>query len=365
NAAVIVGQAATFTVALSDPNGASYQWSKNGSTIGGATTSSYTTPATTLGDNGAVFKVNANGPGGSATSSNALLTVVSPITIGSPTVIYDFNDCLTPANTTLNGTASIQCSGGITNSGVLHLTENANSQQGSFVMPDFNSGAAIKALTAVMSLRIADGSGTPADGFSFCWGSSNSIPDTANFGEGGQGDGLSVGLITYAGRPDGPAFYVSYHNTLLVNKIVPYSALTTADLSADPLQQYATLAIQVNENGTLDFQYKGNAIFVGLPLPGYTAMAGGRFAMGARTGGENETHWVDNIAIATTVGLVPLRLNFSTVGTDLRLTWAGDGFKLQSTPSLSSPTWTTVSTTSPYQTPITGPAQFFRLAPAP
>src|SRR6185436_15623319 len=123
NALVIVGQTATFTVALSDPNGASYQWSKNGSTIGGATASSYTTPATTLGDNGALFRVSASGPSGSATSSNALLTVVAPITIGSPTMIYDFNDCLNPADTTLNGSAIIICSGGITNSGVLHVTD--------------------------------------------------------------------------------------------------------------------------------------------------------------------------------------------------------------------------------------------------
>src|SRR6266550_721111 len=66
NATVLVGSNATFTVGLSDPNGATYVWSKNNSTISGATGSSYTTPATTLADNGATFKVVATGPSGTA-----------------------------------------------------------------------------------------------------------------------------------------------------------------------------------------------------------------------------------------------------------------------------------------------------------
>jgi len=230
-------------------------------------------------------------------------------------------------------------------------------------MPDFNTNASIKAIAVSFKVRIADGSGTPADGISFCWGSSNSIPNNANFGEGGQGDGVVVGLITYAGRPDGPSFNVSYRGTRLVNMIVPYSALYTGDLSTDPTEQYATLAFQVNENGTLDLQYKGNAIFHALSLPGYTAMAGGRFALGARTGGENETHWVDDIQIATTPGqiLTPPTLGFSRSGNNLQLTW-GPGFKLQSTPNLTTPNWQDVpNANSPYLAPITGTAEFFRL----
>ncbi len=318
-----------------------------------------------MADNGALFRVNATGASGSTTSSNALLTVVAPITVSSPIVIYNFNDCLLPPDTILTGSASIACAGGIGDSGVLHLTENVNSQQGTFLMPDFNTNAPVKAITVAIAVRIADGTGTPADGISFCWGSSNSIPDTANFGEGGQGDGVVVGLITYAGRPDGPSFYVRYRNNLLVSKLVPYSALFTGDLSTDPLQQYANLVIRVNENGTLDLQYKGSAIFTALPLPGYTAMAGGRFGLGARTGGENETHWVDNIAIATTVGVNQPTLGFSHSGNTLNLTW-GAGFKLQSTPSLNPVNWTDVpGATPPYLAPTTGDAQFYRLAPLP
>ena len=356
---------------LSDPNGATYQWQKQSAggtftNIPAATASSHTTPPTTLADNGALFRVNASGPSGSTTSSNALLTVVAPITVSNPIMTYDFNDCVLPPDTIRTGPASIACSGGIGDSGVLHLTDNVNGQIGSFLMPDFNTNAPVKAITVALAVRIADGSGTPADGISFCWGSSNSILDTANFGEGGAGDGLIVSLITYAGRPDGPTFNVWYRGNRLVNMLVPYSALFTGDLSANPVQQYANLVIRVNENGTLDLQYKGNAIFNALPLPGYTALAGGRFGLGARTGGENETHWVDNIAIATTTGLAPIPIGFTPVGNNLRLTWSGDGFKLQSTPSLNPVNWTDVpGATSPYTAVTTNSAQFYRLAPLP
>ena len=300
-----------------------------------------------------------------------MLTVVAPITISNPIKIYTFDDCQLPPDTILNGTTAsagyIACSGGVGDSGVLHMTDNANSQQAAFLMPDFNTNAPVKAIAVSMAVRIADGTGTPADGISFSWGSSNSIPDTANFGEGGQGDGVSVGLITYAGRSDGPSFNVWYNGNRLVNKIVPYSALYTGDLGTDPTNQYATLVFRVNENGTLDMQYKGNAVFNALPIPGYTAMAGGRFGIGSRTGGENESQWIDNIQIATTPGLVPVPLVFSGSRTSLKLTWSGNGFKLQSKDNLNPAVqWNDVpGATSPYPLPLTGPAQYYRLAPAP
>jgi hypothetical protein len=148
--------------------------------------------------------------------------------------------------------------------------------------------------------------------------------------------------------------------------MVPYSALSTAGYSIDPLQQYADVFIRVNANGTMDLQYHTNAIFSAVPLPGFTALLGGEFAIGAATGGENETHWVDNIQIATTPGLAQVPLGFSVSGGNLRLTWRGDGYKLQSTGNLKAPVqWNDVTgATSPYPLPLTGPGQYYRLAPA-
>src|SRR5262249_31221394 len=52
--------------------------------IPGATASSYTTPPTTLGYNGFMYRVNVSNSGGTAQSSPAILTVTAPTT--SPTL---------------------------------------------------------------------------------------------------------------------------------------------------------------------------------------------------------------------------------------------------------------------------------------
>ncbi|MBE7462724.1 MAG: S8 family serine peptidase [Planctomycetes bacterium] len=72
---VNLGQTATFTVAASG-TGLSYQWQENGSNIGGATSASYTTPATTAAYNGRQYRCVVSNANGSATSNAATLTVV-------------------------------------------------------------------------------------------------------------------------------------------------------------------------------------------------------------------------------------------------------------------------------------------------
>jgi hypothetical protein len=54
-----------------------YQWQKNGANIAGATSSSYTTPATTAADSGSKFGVVVSNSAGSITSSSATLSVTS------------------------------------------------------------------------------------------------------------------------------------------------------------------------------------------------------------------------------------------------------------------------------------------------
>ena len=70
---VSIGQTATFTVEATGATG--YQWKKNDSNISGATSSSYTTPPTTLQDQGAIYTVTASNSVRSAYSSGAKLTV--------------------------------------------------------------------------------------------------------------------------------------------------------------------------------------------------------------------------------------------------------------------------------------------------
>jgi len=94
NQSVTAGQTATFSVVASGTAPLSYQWRKNTANIGGATASSYTTPATTSADNGAKFDVVVSNTAGNITSAQATLTVnAAPV---APTISTQ------PANQTVN-----------------------------------------------------------------------------------------------------------------------------------------------------------------------------------------------------------------------------------------------------------------------
>ena len=83
---VSVGQTATFSVSATGTLPLSYQWRKNGVNISGATSASYTTPAATTSDNGALFSCVVSNSYGKATSNNARLTVQSSPPGTAPTI---------------------------------------------------------------------------------------------------------------------------------------------------------------------------------------------------------------------------------------------------------------------------------------
>jgi poly(3-hydroxybutyrate) depolymerase len=69
------GQPASFWVTATGQASLKYQWQKNGSDIPGATDLWYTTPPTTLADNGATFRAVVSNNYGADTSYDAVLTV--------------------------------------------------------------------------------------------------------------------------------------------------------------------------------------------------------------------------------------------------------------------------------------------------
>jgi hypothetical protein len=87
NQTVTAGQTATFSVTATGSAPLQYQWTKNGANIAGATSSSYTTPATTLADSGAVFRVTVTNAAGSALSGAASLIVNPPPAGGGSTTV--------------------------------------------------------------------------------------------------------------------------------------------------------------------------------------------------------------------------------------------------------------------------------------
>jgi hypothetical protein len=80
NVSIVSGNAATFTVAAAGTAPLTYQWQKNGTDVTGATGASYTTPADSVSDTGAMFDVVVKNSAGSVTSSNATLTVTATST---------------------------------------------------------------------------------------------------------------------------------------------------------------------------------------------------------------------------------------------------------------------------------------------
>src|SRR5437016_11435346 len=90
NQTVSVGQTATFSVGAAGTPPLTYQWQKNGADIPGATSSSYTTPATTSADSGAVFRVVVSNTAGSVTSNSATLTV-SPGPVASTVDVITYH----------------------------------------------------------------------------------------------------------------------------------------------------------------------------------------------------------------------------------------------------------------------------------
>lgn len=77
-----------------------YQWQKSGANITGATSSSYTTPATTSADNGATFLVVVTNSVNSITSNPATLTVNAALFTGTDVTTFHNDNLRTGQNLT-------------------------------------------------------------------------------------------------------------------------------------------------------------------------------------------------------------------------------------------------------------------------
>jgi beta-galactosidase len=112
---VTAGQTASFTVGVSGTAPFTYQWMKNGAAIGGAISSSYTTPAEQTSDNGAQFSVAVSNSAGNVTSAAATLTV------NAATLLLSVNPAsLSFGNVNLGSSAAKQAT--LTNAGTGTVT---------------------------------------------------------------------------------------------------------------------------------------------------------------------------------------------------------------------------------------------------
>jgi hypothetical protein len=110
-----VGQTATFSVMAAGDTPLTYQWNKNGAAVSGATSASYTTPATTSADNHALFQVTVSNDAGSVTSSTATLTVSAAGTPSRGTDVLTYKNDLSRSGQNL--TESALTTANVTSSG--------------------------------------------------------------------------------------------------------------------------------------------------------------------------------------------------------------------------------------------------------
>jgi hypothetical protein len=97
-------QVATFQVTASGTAPLSYQWRKNGTAISGATSSAYTTPATTSADTGSQFTVVVSNSTGTVISSTATLTVQASGQITASTTSLNFGNITVGSSSLLSVT---------------------------------------------------------------------------------------------------------------------------------------------------------------------------------------------------------------------------------------------------------------------
>lgn len=212
-------------------------------------------------------------------------------------VFANFNDGALPAGAFVNGSANVKTSGSYDGSGFVELTRSELNLNGTVVLPD-TATASVTKLTATWKMFIGQGSGNAADGVAFSL--SPALDDTINFGEEGTGSGLIISFDTYDnGGAEAPAISVKYGGPAetpiadggnQVGKTNVAKAVLVNNLWVD-------VAVQVTADGRITVIHNNVKYFDNEPIPGWVPLDNPRAAFGARTGGEREAAWVDDIAL--------------------------------------------------------------------
>jgi hypothetical protein len=344
NQALPLHGSVSYSVTAANPpdSGAlTYQWYRNGVPVTGATTDTLNDNDLSGTDTG-VYTVKVGNDGGQTESvpvsllvNNAIIVVGSdalsatqgmvtaipaatltgndndpeaqPLSIVGVSGLYpasfasDFNSGL-PAGAGVLGTAIVDATGGVADSGALKLTTAVGNQGGGLIISNLTPGKAITAFSARFKVLVTGGSANPADGFSF---SLSSAP--ALVGEDGATAGLAVAFDNYDnGGGEAPAIDLRWNNATVATTRVPKIQ--------GPL--YFDVAIRLYTDGKIDVSFAGSNVYSGFQTP-YTPISGS-FVLGARTGGEYEAHSIDDLSITTVTTLETIQngtvtLNAGTV----------------------------------------------------
>ncbi|MFT4550689.1 MAG: hypothetical protein ACI8XO_005046, partial [Verrucomicrobiales bacterium] len=184
-----------------------------------------------------------------------------------------------------DGIASVQGGG----DPYLRMTQNnTGGTASSFKLPDLDSGQELESFTVTFDLQIG-GTGSFADGVSLTFGA---IPGGYGGGEAGFAvdNGLIIAWDTYNNGGDDPSVEIFSDGVSVGNFLHNYGS-TAGD--------WVPVVLHWDSFG-LDITYNGNALATNLTTSGFVPSAGDRFAFSGRTGGANQSTYLDDLSFTTT-----------------------------------------------------------------
>ncbi|HKX62705.1 MAG TPA: hypothetical protein VJS65_12685, partial [Verrucomicrobiae bacterium] len=240
---------------------------------------------------------------------SAIVGVILAVVPGGFAQVFfsDFNSGV-PAGTSVPPGPAGDANEAKVDGGFLKLTDAVNSVGGIFYIDDFAAGQPVKRFTATFkaylfgSLCCGTAGSMPADGFSFNLAPAASVVANPAYGvpaEEGLDAGLAVNFDTWDnGGGEAPAIEVKWLGTVIKRAAIHPSQSPAG--AATPAQAERQVVINLDEDGTIDVLYGEAVICENVPTPYDASVIGTpKWVFGARTGGANDNHWIDDLKIVT------------------------------------------------------------------
>ena len=249
NQNVIAGQTASFAVTASGTAPLAFQWNKNGIAIPGATSNSYTTPATTASDDGTRFTVSVANAAGTFTSNAAILSV------GAATFVLNANQkSLTFPNVTTGGSSVLGVT--FTNAGNSNVSVSGVSISGAgFAASGISSGQIVApGKTVILNVTFAPAAAGNVTGAATVISNAAASPATITLsGNGVQviSHAVTLGWTASASTVSGYNVYrssVTGGPYAIVN-LSPVSVTTYVDSTVQSGQTYFYAATSIDSSG--------------------------------------------------------------------------------------------------------------------